>query len=182
MRSYRLATVAVLLLACCGCQGTYFNAWEKLGYHKRDILVSRVQKARDGQEAAKEQFQSTLDKFKAVTGFKGGDLEAKYKALSTDYDGISKLFGSENGVAARLSTTLTARLADTAELSQRTKALNAKSVTLQKDAAALETRMAVVAARYNQQFNALDSLLSNMQQTSSFLTTQLSQIANISKS
>jgi flagellar hook-associated protein 2 len=42
--------------------------------------------------------------------------------------------------------------------------------------------MANVTARYNQQFNALDSLLSNMQQTSSFLTTQLSQIANISKS
>jgi len=102
-------------------------------------------------------------------------------ALAADYDGVAKLFGSENGVAARLSSSLTDRLTDKADIAQRTKALNAKSVSLQQDAAALETRMATVAARYNQQFNTLDSLLSNMQQQSSFLTQQLSQIANISK-
>jgi hypothetical protein len=75
-----------LLLAIPACQSTYFKAWEQLGYHKRDILVSRVQKAKDGQEEAKQQFQSTLDKFKAVTGFKGGDLESKYNQLSSEYD------------------------------------------------------------------------------------------------
>jgi flagellar hook-associated protein 2 len=107
------------------------------------------------------------------------DSDKLTKALAADYDGVAKLFGSEDGVAARLSTALTARLADTAELAQRNKALNAKTVSLQKEQADLETRMANVTARYNQQFNALDSLLSNMQQTSSFLTTQLSQIANI---
>jgi flagellar hook-associated protein 2 len=107
------------------------------------------------------------------------DSDKLAKALAADYDGVGKLFGSADGVAARLSTALTARLADTAELNQRSKALNAKTVALQKEQADLETRMANVAARYNQQFNSLDSLLSNMQQTSSFLTTQLSQIANI---
>ena len=109
------------------------------------------------------------------------DSDKLGKALSSDFDNIAKLFGSESGVAARLSSSLTARLADTADINLRTKALNAKSVSLQKDQAALETRMANVTARYNQQFNALDSLLSNMQQQSSFLTQQLSQIANISK-
>ncbi len=103
------------------------------------------------------------------------------KALGADFDGVAKLFGSEDGVAARLSTSLTARLADTSELNQRTKALNAKSVSLQKEQQDLETRMAEVTKRYNAQFNALDSLLSNMSQTSSFLDTQLSSIAKISK-
>lgn len=107
------------------------------------------------------------------------DAKKLEKALAADYDGVGKLFASEDGVAARLSTTLTARLADTAELNQRTKALNAKSVTLQKEQASLETRMAEVARRYNAQFNALDSMLSNMQQTSSFLSTQLESIAKI---
>jgi Skp family chaperone for outer membrane proteins len=74
------------LLAATACQSTYYSAWEKLGYHKRDILVSRVQKARDGQQAVKEQFQTTLEKFKAVTGFKGGDLESKYNELNSEYD------------------------------------------------------------------------------------------------
>ena len=109
------------------------------------------------------------------------DSDKLSKALGADFDGVAKLFGSENGVAARLSTSLTARLADTSELNQRTKALNAKSVSLQKEQADLETRMAEVTKRYNAQFNALDSLLSNMSQTSSFLETQLSSIAKISK-
>lgn len=120
-----------------------------------------------------------------VTTNKNGSLDLDTdklaRALAADYDGVAKLFGSADGIAARLSTTLTARLADTAEINQRNKALNAKTVALQKEQAALETRMATVTARYNQQFNALDSLLSNMQQTSSFLTQQLTSIANISK-
>lgn len=110
------------------------------------------------------------------------DNDKLTKALAADYDGVGKLFGSTDGVAARLSTALTARLADTAELNQRTKALNAKSVTLQKEQTDLETRMAEVARRYNKQFNALDSMLSNLQNTSSFLATQLANIANINSS
>ncbi len=68
-----------------GCQSTYFSAWEKLGYAKRDILVERVQDAKKDQEEAKQEFQTTLDQFKTVTGFAGGNLEAKYKKLNSDY-------------------------------------------------------------------------------------------------
>ena len=103
------------------------------------------------------------------------------KALGADFDGVARLFGSESGVAARLSGSLTDRLTDKADIALRTKALNAKSISLQKSAADLEVRMAEVTRRYNQQFNALDSMLSNMQQQSSFLTQQLSQIANIKR-
>ena len=44
----------VSLVSAAGCQNTYYKAWEKLGYAKRDILVSRVENARDDQQAAKE--------------------------------------------------------------------------------------------------------------------------------
>jgi len=54
---------------------------EKLGYPKREMLVDRVQKARDAQEEAKEQFQSALEEFTAVTNFQGGDLEKLYNKL-----------------------------------------------------------------------------------------------------
>ena len=100
-------------------------------------------------------------------------------ALAADYDGVAKLFGSENGVAARLSSSLDAQLTDTAQINLRSKSLNAKSVSLQKDQADLETRMADVQKRYNDQFNALDSLLSNLQSQSTFLTQQLSSISKI---
>jgi flagellar hook-associated protein 2 len=100
-------------------------------------------------------------------------------ALDTNYDEVAKLFGSENGVAARLSGVITPRLASGSELDVRTKSLNAKSVALQKQQSALEARMLVVEQRYRKQFTALDSLLSNLQSQSTFLTQQLSSISKI---
>jgi Skp family chaperone for outer membrane proteins len=84
-RPVRVGTFVALLLMGAGCQKTYYAAWEKLGYEKRDILVSRVTNARDDQQAAKEQIKTTLEQFQAVTNFKGGDLEAKYKKLDSAY-------------------------------------------------------------------------------------------------
>jgi len=100
-------------------------------------------------------------------------------ALSSNFDEVAKLFGGDNGVATRLSNVLTPRLATDAEIDVRSKRLNAKSVELQKQQAALEVRMAAVEARYKKQFTALDSLLSKLQSDSSFLTQQLSGIAKI---
>ena len=102
--------------------------------------------------------------------------------VGDDPDAVAHLFGSENGVASRLSISLDARLAADAEISTRAQTLNAKSVTLQKEQAALETRMARIEARYKKQFNALDSLLANMSSTSNYLTQQLANIAKIGNS
>ena len=76
-------TAAVLSV---GCKSMYYGAWEKLGWHKRDILVDRVEDARDSQEAAKDQFRSALERFSEVLGYQGGELEAKYKELKTELD------------------------------------------------------------------------------------------------
>jgi len=78
--------LAAATLATAGCQNTYYKAWEKLGWAKRDILVDRVKDAREDEEAAKKQFQSALEQFQAVTHFEGGDLEAKYKKLNKEYE------------------------------------------------------------------------------------------------
>jgi len=81
------ATCALLMgLAAGGCQSTYYKAWEKLGWAKRDILVDRVKDAREDEEAAKKQFQSALEQFQQVTHFQGGELEAKYKKLNKEYE------------------------------------------------------------------------------------------------
>jgi predicted nucleic acid-binding Zn-ribbon protein len=68
------------------CQKIYFQAVESAGHHKRDILVARVESARDSLEEAKEQFQSALDKFSALTHFDGGDLEDMYRQLKIEFD------------------------------------------------------------------------------------------------
>lgn len=107
------------------------------------------------------------------------DSDKLKKALAADFDGVGQLFGSENGVAKRLASSLDAALAADAHINTRTKALNAKSVSLQKEQTALEARMDAVAKRYNAQFNALDSLLANLGSQSAFLTQQLSSISKI---
>jgi hypothetical protein len=68
------------------CQKIYFRAIESTGHHKRDILVARVESARDSLEEAKEQFQSALDKFSALTQFDGGGLEDLYRQLKIEFD------------------------------------------------------------------------------------------------
>jgi Protein of unknown function (DUF2959) len=70
-----LLVLAVLVLT--SCQTAYYAAMEKLGYPKRALLVSRVQQARDSQQAAKEQFQSALERFRAVVHFRGGEARSQ---------------------------------------------------------------------------------------------------------
>src|SRR4051812_39746501 len=81
-----LGLACLLWLASGGCKSAYYNTWEKLGWAKRDILVDRVKDARDDQEEAKKQFKTTLERFKDVTNYQGGDLEAKYKKLNSEYE------------------------------------------------------------------------------------------------
>jgi hypothetical protein len=69
-----------------GCQRAYYSTMEKFGVHKRDIMVDRVEEARDSQQAAKEQFESALEQFSRVLNYKGGKLEDKYKTLQAEYD------------------------------------------------------------------------------------------------
>lgn len=75
---------AVVVLA--GCQSAYYGAMEKVGIHKRDILVDRVDDARDAQTDAQEEFKSALQRLDELLKFDGGELEARYNALNDDYE------------------------------------------------------------------------------------------------
>jgi hypothetical protein len=73
-------------LTALGCQTVYYDAMEKLGYPKRDLMVSDVEKARDAQQEAKEQFKSALERFTKTLNVKGGELQEKYDILNTEYE------------------------------------------------------------------------------------------------
>jgi Skp family chaperone for outer membrane proteins len=78
-----LGLCGLALLA--GCSSAYYGAMEKFGVAKREILVDRVEKTRDAQNNAKEQFTSALDHFLAVTKVDGGELQQKYESLNREY-------------------------------------------------------------------------------------------------
>lgn len=82
---YSLCLLAVLPFVA-GCSSTYYSAMEKVGFHKREILVDRVEETRDAQNAAKEQFASALEEFLAVTKIDGGELQAKYSSLNREFE------------------------------------------------------------------------------------------------
>lgn len=94
-----------LLLTCCvmltlsGCQSAYYSAMEKAGVHKRDILVDRVEDARDSQQDAKQQFKDALERYRSVVKVNGGDLEQRYEALNREYKAS---VAAANDVRARI--------------------------------------------------------------------------------
>jgi hypothetical protein len=83
MRRLCLPLLALFLVAC---QSAYYGAAEQMGYHKRDILVDRVEDSRDAQQEAEEQFQSALEQLSELTNFDGGDLEDMYDAMAEEYE------------------------------------------------------------------------------------------------
>ncbi len=76
----------VFLIFLAGCQSAYYAAWEKLGIEKRDILVDRVEDAKESQEDAQKQFASALDEFSQLINFDGGQLQDVYEDLSSQYE------------------------------------------------------------------------------------------------
>ena len=82
----RTIFVIPLVLLLAACQSAYYEAAEQVGYHKRDILVDRVEDSRDAQQEAEEQFQSALEQLSALTNFDGGDLEDIYEEVADEYE------------------------------------------------------------------------------------------------
>ena len=81
-----LSTAMFFLLLMTGCSSTYYSAMEKVGKHKRDIMVDRVEGARDSQAAAQEQFKSALEQFDSVVKLKDTDLKRAYDKLNGEYE------------------------------------------------------------------------------------------------
>lgn len=78
--------IVVLGVFLCGCESTYYSAMEEVGYHKRDILIDRIEQAQEAQIEGQEQFKSALEQFKSVVNFDGGELEEVYNQLNDEYE------------------------------------------------------------------------------------------------
>ncbi|MCL6416602.1 DUF2959 domain-containing protein [Aestuariirhabdus sp. Z084] len=82
----RAGMLAVLSIALAGCQSAYYGAMEQVGVHKRDIMVDRVEDARDAQNDAKEQFKSALEQYRSVVTIEDQALADKYDLLNDEYE------------------------------------------------------------------------------------------------
>lgn len=82
----RVAVVCIALATLSGCASVQYSALEKVGIHKRDILVDRVEDARDAQSDTRVQLVSAYEELSGLINHSGGELEERYKRLSKDVD------------------------------------------------------------------------------------------------
>jgi len=86
MKKYISIAIIATSLLLTGCQSAYYGAMEKVGYHKRDIMVDRVEDAKESQEDAQKQFSSALEEMQALLNHDGGDLESAYNKAKDEYE------------------------------------------------------------------------------------------------
>ncbi|CAD2223149.1 conserved exported hypothetical protein [Pseudoalteromonas sp. 3J6] len=88
MKKQTLLGTAILslMLMLSGCQSAYYSAMEKVGVHKRDILIDRVEETKDSQQESQEEFQSALERLTTLINFDGGELQDAYNQLNDDYE------------------------------------------------------------------------------------------------
>ncbi len=82
LRAVALGAAIALTTACASAT---YGVLEQFGVEKRDILVDRVDDARDAQEDASVEFKDALEAFRAMVDVEGGDLEEMYDRLDREY-------------------------------------------------------------------------------------------------
>ena len=78
--------VAMSLVLLASCTTVKYNALEKVGIHKRDILVDNVEDTRDAQQDAQEEFKDALERFGSIVTIEDTDLKKAYNQLSDEYE------------------------------------------------------------------------------------------------
>ena len=86
MRFWSSILLLSVSLLAWGCQTVYYDTLERMGIHKREILVDRVTEAQESQEVAKEQFADALEAFRATVTVEGNKLQDTYDQLQKEYD------------------------------------------------------------------------------------------------
>lgn len=82
--------ISLMVVGLTACQSAYYSAMEKVGIHKREILVDRVEDARESQQEAQQQFKSALEQFSELIKFDGGSLQQQYDATASEYEDSKK--------------------------------------------------------------------------------------------
>ncbi|NOI31732.1 DUF2959 domain-containing protein [Vibrio coralliilyticus] len=85
-----LLALMLSIFTLTGCQSAYYSAMEQVGYHKRDIMVDRVEDAKQSQQDAQQEFTSALEALSALTQFDGGELETVYNQINDKYQDSEK--------------------------------------------------------------------------------------------
>jgi flagellar hook-associated protein 2 len=99
--------------------------------------------------------------------------------LSTNMSDVADFFSSDDGIATRLDSVINEYVKTNGLLDNKTDGLNETIEDINNDLTDLEASMQSLEDRLLAQFTALDILVSQLNNTSSFLTQQFEAISNI---
>ncbi|KGK41517.1 hypothetical protein LH51_14480 [Nitrincola sp. A-D6] len=102
--------------------------------------------------------------------------EALNERLNQDFASVSTLFSSESGIASRLSDYVKPYTQAGGLLENRTKGVNSRLENLTDRELRLDMREENLFNRLSRQYNAMDSMVAQMNSNGAFLTAQLSAL------
>lgn len=127
-----------------------------------------------------------LSQLGITTNIETGALEiddAKLtKALADSKGDVSAFFTDKDGFAKKLNATIGNMLSSDGLIANATEGMKKSVDTVIKQAESMTSRIDDTMARYQSQFVALEVMMSQMNSTSSYLTTQLEMLESMSKS
>ena len=103
-------------------------------------------------------------------------------ALQSNPGAVQDLFAGTNGYATRLNSMLDGFTSSNGILATRTASIQGQLTNLSQESTALTARMNVYATQLRQQYTALDTLMSSLNNTSSYLTSSLQAMLNSNSS
>jgi flagellar hook-associated protein 2 len=112
-----------------------------------------------------------------LTAMAGSAVEGLQLAVTGGTAGDRGTISFSQGYAFQLNTLAASFIGTDGMVTGKTNGLNNTVKSIQKQTDAFNTRLTAIETRYRAQFTALDSMLSSMQTTQSYLTQQLAAIA-----
>ncbi|MEA3289495.1 MAG: DUF2959 domain-containing protein [Campylobacterota bacterium] len=84
---YSVLLSSFALLTISGCANKiYYAGMEKVGVHKRDIMVSRIENVQDSQKDTQDEFKSALEQFGSLVTIENSDLKSAYEKFDNKYE------------------------------------------------------------------------------------------------
>jgi flagellar hook-associated protein 2 len=107
----------------------------------------------------------------------GSPVEGLQLNITGGTEGDRGSISFSQGYAFQLNTLAASFIGTDGMITSKTTGLNTSVTAIQKQKDAFNVRLAAIETRYRTQFTALDTMLSSMQTTQSYLTQQLAAIS-----
>lgn len=137
----------------------------------RDILLGSVTTTLGTYSSLAEIGISTTD-----SGALQLDKDKLKTSLQADFNGVSEIFTSSNGIVAQLETKLEPYTQFSGLLDSKTESLNSRQTLIDAARERLDYRLTKLEDRLRAQFIAMDSLVQSLNSTGNFLTQQLANL------